>query len=324
MLYTLYTMYNIRNILCLGENNMKKILLLLCSMLCGAYAFAAVNALDIDNALQQAVQPLKMQHSANAHEQGVIPINILVAAQVDSEYADPKPLMKECPVVRISSHYLMGSMACVGLSETATIQHSLGTAGFETTHPEVTRWIQSAEINGQTIGQENIFLSKENKIFLIRIDPANPELRKAVQNKPAVNIFTPLEPQSLQKTFSEVLLNREKLCSSSRTCSEMEIVSVCAENACLRVAWNAKIRGDSGDPLFGMIGENSTEEFLLGFNITDVITSHSSATRQAGRTYSFFDRAQLQKFLQSVMETETPQDWQQVQKKMVSEIYFLN
>lgn len=299
---------------------MKKIFLLLAVMLCGTSAFAAVSAEDISGALQQ----LKIQHSANAHRQGVIPIQITVGAVVESDYADVDPLVKECPVVRISSHYLMGSWACVGLSEQATIRHYGGAGGGDYyTYPNVHRWIENAIINGQVVSKDQIFSSKENKIFLIRIDPDNAALKKAIQNKPAVNIFAPKDPQVLTNQFSNVQLNRERLCTSGRTCAEVEIATVCTETGCFRLAWKM-IDGDSGDPIFGLLPDRSTEEFLLGFNITDVIGKHSADERRSGRNYSFFDRTKLETFLRSVMEEESASDWKQVQNKLVSEDYFLN
>ena len=298
---------------------MKKIFLLLAVMLCGASAFAAVSAEDISGALQQ----LKIQHSANAHRQGVIPIQITVGAVVESDYADVDPLVKECPVVRISSHYLMGSWACVGLSEQATIRHYGGAGGGDYyTYPNVHRWIENAFINGQVVSKDQIFSSQENKIFLIRIDPADEVLKKAVQNKPAVNIFAPKDPTKLESSFSSILLNRERLLCNSRTCSDMEIADVCTETGCFKLAWNARIRGDSGDPVFGMNPADSTEEFLLGFNITDVIGKYSADERRAGRTYSFFDRAKLESFFAQTVGKDSPSDWQQIQNKMVSEDYF--
>ena len=281
---------------------MKKIFLLLAVMLCGASAFAAVSAEDISGALQQ----LKIQHSANAHRQGVIPIQITVGAVVESDYADVDPLVKECPVVRISSHYLMGSWACVGLSEQATIRHYGGAGGGDYyTYPNVHRWIENAIINGQVVSKDQIFSSKENKIFLIRIDPDNAALKKAIQNKPAVNIFAPKDPQVLTNQFSNVQLNRERLCTSGRTCAEVEIATVCTETGCFRLAWKM-IDGDSGDPIFGLLPDHSADE------------------RRSGRNYSFFDRSKLETFLRSVMEEESASDWKQVQNKLVSEDYFLN
>lgn len=305
----------------------RKIFVFLATLaLCSPLAYA-VSADAVSQALQQAAdsaKPLKIQHSSSAHEKGVLMIKLTVDAAVNSNFADNDPLVKECPVVRISSHYLMGSWACVGLSEQATIRHYGGAGGGDYyTYPNVHRWIENAIINGQVVSKDQIFSSKENKIFLIRIDPDNAALKKAIQNKPAVNIFAPKDPQVLTNQFSNVQLNRERLCTSGRTCAEVEIATVCTETGCFRLAWKM-IDGDSGDPIFGLLPDRSTEEFLLGFNITDVIGKHSADERRSGRNYSFFDRAKLESFLRSVMEEESASDWKQVQNKLVSEDYFLN
>ena len=306
-------------------------LLFALGLLCPAGYAAQVDA--VVAAVQQAVntqKPLKMQHSSNAHKLGVIPVKLTVQALLDKEDYDVRISEKECPVVRISSHYLMGSLACVGFSSRGTLRHSGGGSGDTFySHPNVKeRKISAVKINGQTIKDEDIIESPENKIFLVRFDPskgspeANEKIKEMIQNKPAVNIFAPKDPTNLENSFTSILLNRERLLCSSRTCSEMEIADVCTETGCFKLAWNAQIRGDSGDPVFGVNPENSTEEFLLGFNVTDVIAKRSAAERLAGRKYTFFDRAKLESFLREKVESVSPSDWQQMQKKIVSEDYF--
>ncbi len=300
----------------------RKIFVFLATLvLCSPLAYA-VSADAVSQALQQAAdsaKPLKIQHSSSAHEKGVLMVKLTVDAAVNSDYADNDPLVKECPVVRISSHYLMGSWACVGLSDRATIRHSGGGGGDPYySHPTVIRWIENAIINGQVVSKDNIFSSKDNKIFLIRIDPANAKLKEAVENKPAVNLFVAKDPQKLKTAFSKAILNRDECWPfGGRECADVKVATVCTETGCFRLGWKF-IDGDSGDPVFGLVPERSTEEFLLGFNATDV----DITDRQSGRTYFFLTPAAIQ-FLQANIEKHSPADWKQIKQKTVNEDYFL-
>ena len=296
------------------------VFLFLVSLLCPAVFASSQEALT--KALEQAAvsqKPLPMQHSANAHNKGVIPIKGTVDAYVNSAYADNSPLVKDCQAVRISSHYLLASMACVGLSERGIIYHYAGAGSApQKTTPKVTRTIEQVRINGEVVDADHIIASKENKVFLIRIDPNNENLRKTIQNKPAVNLFIAKDPQTMKTIFSSVQVNRERLCLPSRVCAEVEITDVCTESGCFRLGWKL-IRGDSGDPVFGLIPQLSTEEFLLGFNAADVVIDQ----RKAGRNYYFFP-SEMAQFLQENIEKDSAEDWAQIKRKMVNEDYFLN
>lgn len=296
---------------------MKKLLTAVSALLLSSAAFAAVDMAEAMGNIQAAAQTrqkeLQMQHSAGSHEKGVLPVKLTVSARVESAYAKVDPLEKDCPVVRISSHYLLGSMACVGLSEQATIAHSGGGSGdIVYSHPKVTRFIDKAVLNGATISKDHIFTSKENKIFLLRIDPANERLAQVVQNKPAVNLFVPQDPQVLKDLFSSKL-NEE--CKKGRTCSDVNIAEVCTQTGCFKLG-RKHGKGKTGDPVFGLVPDQSTEEFLLGFNITDV----DLTTRKAGKSYQFFSPAAFEFIQQSVGKESA--DWAQIKRKQVSESYF--
>lgn len=281
----------------------------------------AASQKDLDKALEQAVsrqqQVLPMSPSPLAHKKGVLPIKLTVGAYFTEADADNDSLVKECPAVRISSHYLLASMACVGLSDTGTLYRYTGAGGgYNKSEQKVVRWIENVKIGKQIISKDNIAYSKESKLILVRIDPENKELKEAVQSKPAVNLFIPKNPQLLKSTFSNIKLNREELICSGRTCANVKISDVCTETGCFRLGWKF-IDGDTGDPVFGLNPAKSTEEFLLGFNLTDVKVTD----RQAGRDYHFFS-ANTIKFLQENIQTKSPADWEQIKKKMVDENYF--
>lgn len=300
----------------------RKIFSFLLAFALGPGLFAATQEQALSEALQQEAQnqqALKMQHSVSAHDKGVIPIKVTVNAYIDSKYVNNDPLEKECQAVRISSHYLLASMACVGLSDYGTIMHYIG-ANSEAIKAKykVSRSIMNVKIGGETIDGKNIVSSRDEKVFLIRIDPNNENLKKIVQNKPAVNLFVAKDPQILKNLFSNVQINRERLCTSDRVCADVEIADVCTETGCFKLKWKM-IRGDSGDPIFGLNPEDSTEEFLLGFNAADVEIDQ----RQAGRDYYFFS-ATLAQFLQKNIEKVSDLDWKQIKRKMVNEDYFLN
>lgn len=300
----------------------RKIFSLLLAFALGPGLFAATQEQALSKALEQKAQnqqSLKMQHSANAHNKGVIPIKVTVNAYIDSDYVDNDPLVKECQAVRISSHYLLASMACVGLSGYGTIRHYAGAGGGPIKAKyKVSRSIMNVRIDGEVIDGKNIVSSTDEKVFLIRIDPANEKLKKIVQNKPAVNLFVAKNPQILKNLFSNVQINRERLCTPGRVCADVEISDVCTETGCFKLNWKM-IRGDSGDPIFGLNPEKSTEEFLLGFNAADVAIDE----RQAGRDYYFFSDT-LAQFLQKNIEKVSDLDWKQIKRKMVNEDYFLN
>ena len=274
---------------------------------------------DFSEALNHAAtqqKELLMSPSPTAHK-NVIPLKITVDSMFTDVDAKGSRLVKDCPAVRISSHYLLASMACVGLSDTGTLFSYRGAGDVpEESQEKVIRWIENVKIGKQVISKENIAASKDSKLFLIRIDPNNQALRDAIQQKPAANLFIPKNPQMLKSTFSEVKLNREILVCSERTCATVNISNVCTESGCFRLGWKF-IDGDTGDPVFGMNPDVSTEEFLLGFNLTDVDVKK----RQSGRDYQFFSQETV-KFLQDNVQPQSPKDWEQIKRKMVDETYF--
>lgn len=292
-------------------------LLALFGLLCPAAAQVNSTQAALDEALQKA--QLKIQHSALSHEQGVLPIKITVYAYLQEGAANLDSLVKQCPVVRISSHYLLGSMACVGLSNYGTIYHYVGAGNPPIrSYPKVTRYITSADINGVIVPAEDITLDKQAKLFLVRINPANDQLKQAVENKPAVNLFVPKDPQHLKTAFSQTILNRDECWHlGGRECANVEVVNVCNETGCFRLKRKV-VRGDSGDPVFGLSQNTANEEFLLGFNVTDVKIDE----RQPGSKYHFFSQDTV-KFLKDTIAEVSPADWEQIKRKTVNEDYFL-
>ncbi len=286
---------------------MKKLSLLLVIFSLVPFLFArnASNA----SIMQNVEKALAMQHSSTAHNKGVIMVKLNVGAQVleGADRVKDSSLEKDCPMVRISSHYLLGSYACVGLSDMGSFDHANASRAVER---PVRRYISKATINGVDIFSDRIFESKENKIFLVQIDPRQEDLRNAIENKPTVNLFVPNDPEVLEDFFSSTLLNCGK-----NSCEPISIKDVCTEKGCFKVA-RAK-HGKSGDPIFGLNPEKSTEEFLLGFNITDV----ERATRKGGKLYQFLTPEMIN-FIQEKIETVSPKDWAQIKRKTVNEDYF--
>ncbi|WP_428065546.1 hypothetical protein [Candidatus Avelusimicrobium facis] len=301
----------------------KKLLTALCVLSGLACLSGTAGAVSAEKAVEQALRSkqkeLLMSPSTNARE-NVIPIEITVGASfVDSIEDRNDPLVKECPAVRISSHFLLASMACVGMSEYGKLYKSGGGSGdIHISNQKVNRWIINAKIDDNVIPGKDVFYSRADKLILIYINPANPALAKIIQPKPAVNLFVPKNPQSLKNTFSKKQLNRESFCLPGRTCADVSVSQVCNENGCFKLGFKF-INGDSGDPVFGLNPELSTEEFLMGFNKTDVeVTS-----RQSGSWYWFFTQNSVN-FIKRSIEKKYPKDWSQIQKKIINETYFIN
>ena len=231
----------------------------------------------------------------------------------EEDYVNDSTLTKTCPLVRISPYYLLGSYACVGLSDEGSFDHS---AADRVIKRKVTRHISQVTIAGQKIDSKNVFQSRDLKIFLVKLDPDNSSLRKAIEGKPAVNLFVPKDPGTIKTLFSDVILNRKEVCGSGRTCADDLTIGKCIpDKGCFELKGTV-IRGASGDPLFGTRLEKNTYEYLLGFNVTDVERDN----RKKGTQYHFFTNDTL-KFLKDKMG-ENSEDWRQVNKKKVSEDYF--
>ncbi len=299
----------------------KKLLTALCALSALAFSSGAAWAVSAEKAVEQALlnkqQELLMSPSTNARE-NIIPLKITVGAEFVNSIEDRNdPLVKKCPAVRISSHFLLASMSCVGLSEYGTLYKSGGGSGeASVSKRKVTRWIMDITIGKEVIQRKDIFYNRYDKLILIYINPANGNLAKVIQPKPAVNLFVPKDPQSLKNTFSKQQLSRERICLSSRVCADVKVSQVCTEKGCFKLGLKF-IDGDTGDPVFGLNPELSTEEFLLGFNLTDV----KEDSRQSGRWYQFFTQDSVD-FIKNSVEKRSPKDWAQIQKKMVNETYF--
>ncbi len=268
---------------------------------------------DMDQALEKAIL------SANSHEKGVIPVTFDVMAEFDELYAKPNYLTKKCVAVRISDEYLLASLACRGAKDTATKHTSLGSAGSEAVKNAklAYRRVTGATVAGEEIPSKNIVEDEKSRLILIRLDinkdqMNNRNLQDVLQDVPMPNLFIPKDPKSLLDTFPTVMVNRNRMPNTGRTCAKVSVKEVCSDKGCFKVCWKP-ISAQTGSPLFGL-QDNSEQEFLLGFNAAEP----DGESRTSGEEY-FLLTEDTVPFLQKNM---TPSAFAKVKKKIVDEEYF--
>ena len=300
---------------------MKRLCILMCLALLARPALAQQSLRDANEAIGHKVADqiakYEITNSPGARDKGVLMSTLTVEAYLPDWDAalsvNNSTLHKPCPLVRISSHYLQGSYACVGLSEEGSFRH--GDDEHDTKH-KVERSISSIVIGDNVIEKANIFENRDLKIFVVKLDPNNQKLRELIQPIPAVNLVVAKNPQTLKLLFSNVILNRDKVCGKGRACADDLSIGKCfPDEGCFELK-GTYIKGKSGDPVFGAKRGKHGYEFLIGFNVTDVYKDQP----QKGKNYHFFSKKTLD-FLKGIMGKESL-DWKQLDNKKVDEYYF--
>ncbi len=272
----------------------------------------AVTGEDVAKAVQQAAAS-QLHLSTKAHEKAVVPIRISVEAKFQHQSQDePNILEKKCAAVRISSGYLLASMACVGLQKTANATDHHGSSYKKQVAYRKIRYIK---VDGVKVSNRDIRYSEKAKLILIRLDGRNNDLVDKVQSKALANLFVPKNPNKIKNMFSQVFYNRTCYpIRFGRTCTETCINGVCRTNPDCYLTDDEIIDGDTGDPLFGLNPQQSTMEFLLGFNAAEP----DGASRTSGRKYFYFTPESIRFIKENVSST----DWQEIQRKIVDESFF--
>ncbi len=294
---------------------MKKYLLtaLLAGTLLPVYAIENSDMYKLTEALlnqnKQAQQQTKPA-SANSHENGVVSVTLNVESQFDEIYARTNHLQKQCAAVRIADNYLLASLACRGVSKTSLHQHYMGSSDKPeiTEKPVAYRKTNSVEVKGHKITE--IQEDETSKLLLIKLDA---EQKKDIKDMPITNLLVAKDPKNLLNLFDEIFINRERVIFAGRTCTKTNVSRVCTDTECFEVCGTA-IKGDNGDPIFGLSEKKKYQEFLLGFNDAEPIGDN----RKSGTQYHFLSKASLS-FLQKNLDTDA---WKQVKKKTVDENFF--
>lgn len=266
---------------------MKKLFIFLL-FFCGCAALVSAQNANLPNKLNTAVKKkLAVSSSANAHEDGVIMIKLMVGADFLDIDHNNEPRAKKCPAVRIAPNTLLASRACIDLSGKGKYYQYKGGGGEYdvSTHP-VKRWIDRIIINGVTIGPRDF---RENGLLLlIAIDGTNKKLKEAIEKLPISNLFVAKNAKKLQDTFPEITLNRDDMIFSDRECANVDIATVCMSTQCFQICWKT-IDGDTGDPVFGRNPDKNKLEYLLGFNATNADLDG----RHSGPWYHFLSQSSL-------------------------------
>lgn len=287
---------------------MKK-LFALALLLCLATPF--VSAQQTSVLMKNIGKKLVESSSTNAHEKGVIMINLIVDAVFLDVEAKNDPIEKKCPAVRIAPNTLLASRACIDLSGKGTLIQSGGGSGdLIYSERRVARWVSSIKIEGVTIGEENF--REDGKLLLIAIDGSNEKLQNAIQKMPIVDLFVAQDAESLKTTFPEITLNRNDMLWG-RECAPVDVVNVCTEEQCFKICWKA-VRGDTGDPVFGRNPDTNNLEYLLGFNVTN----SDKDGRNPGRWYHFLSASSLDFFKKNLLK----QEWDYIKKHVKDETLY--
>ena len=297
---------------------MKKLLLLLIAAITTMTFAPCASAADpqIMDKLNEELTKMKIVDptSTDSHEDGVFEVTFRVRSKFDEPYAKEHAFDKTCAAVRISTHYVLASMVCIGYSNTSqkTTYMGAGEPPAVTQTPVAYRIVDYATIEGQKISAKNIFTNYDARVILLRWDDKNAKLKKELSPLPIPNLFIPKNPQSLKTTFDDIVVNRNRFPNVGRTTADVDIATICTATRCFQVEWKA-IDAQTGSPIFGLL-DNNNQEFLLGFNAAEPIGSN----RQSGKTY-FLLTDKLVPFLRQVMDE---QEFNNVQRKIVDETFF--
>ncbi len=263
---------------------------------------------SISKALERAREAQQIRANM-PHEKGVINVQFEVASRFDEPYAKENILHKDCVAVHIAPEYLLASMSCVGLSDTATKHSDNRSDPYDEKGVKVDyRHILSGEVDGHHIPKANIRENKKLRLILIRLDVNKEELdnyslRQKLSDVPIVSLFAAENLRSLPKVFKKFAVNRNKFYREDRTSEPVRITEIDWFDYTFGVAIQL-VRAQTGSPLFGRADKSSTQEFLLGFNAADP----DGAKRKASRKYYALS-PDIIPFLQKNM---SPQAFEQV------------
>lgn len=271
---------------------MKRTLLAVMFLLSALSVYADTKPNTLAAALYQAAgASMPTAPSIDASKNGVVMLKLRITGTWDSPSSsgDIKEYNIQCPAVRITDNYLMAYRGCMDISGKGEVEIYEGAASSRIEQASVSRHIKYITLNGETISDSHFTKDGSDKFFLVFIDGNKLNLRKAVEGKPIASLFVAKDPNKLPDVFEKLILNRETMTpfSHSRECAKVDIKTVCTAKQCFQICWKA-IDGDTGDPVFGLNPNKTTEEYLMGFN-----ARNAEKSRNSGPNYYFFSDAEL-------------------------------
>ena len=262
----------------------------------------------------EATQAQAQQAAQDVHDDAVVDMVLSVSSAwenpINAYSAREHTYEKPCSAVRVDKNWLLASLACRGVGETATAYDHNGQAYDKKV---AYRRINGARIRSKashardTITKSNIFVDETAQIILLKLNLANEDLADEMEGVDVAKLLIPAKPVQVATDYTDAYINRERCGLPGRCSDSVGIDGYCTKNQCFRTEWEL-IDGDAGDPLFVLKGNR---EFLVGFN-NAVINGEDS---QSGRWYRTFNHNTLQA-LQSILTKQDPAAWKRVSQQI--------
>lgn len=281
---------------------------------------------EVSRNIQKSLNQELSRRSAGAHDKAVFDMKLQVSTVWQKPINSSEAVQthnKPCSAVRIDKNWMLASLTCRGIGNSATAyDHN----GDPYTKEIASRTINKASIRAKymnsrdDIWPRDIFFDEGAEIILLRLDETNKDLQKELADGDGIvaNLLIANNPGAVAKTMENAFINRERQCQPGRCSDAVDIDYYCVAEKCYKVGWEL-IDGDAGDPLF-IVSKSDTKkglgsaEFLLGFNNAII----DGGSTQSGRLYRAFD----QKTLNAIKRIIQPVDaaaWQRISSHVRSE-----
>ncbi len=283
---------------------------------------------EMQQAVSQAVEQQAAQAQASAkkpHDAAVFDMVLRVHSkfsqqlQGDNEHVYDKP----CSAVLIDQHWLLASLSCRGVGDTASAYDHHGEISM--TKKVAYRNIEKASIRASwmnsrdDIWPRDIFVDESSQLMLLYLDKTNTQLMDEVNDNGTV--VAPLlisnNPAVItNRTIENAYINRERCIEPGRCSDAVDIKEYCTRSGCYKIGFEM-VDGDAGDPLFVVSKRAPGNEYLVGFNNAEIIGSNT----QSGKTYKALNRTGWA-FIQKTISPRDNAAWKRIYNRSRKETSF--
>lgn len=296
---------------------MKKTIFTCCALLLGVLAVRAADLAALEMAVHEQGQAAAAAAqtdnkgqltypSSFSKEEGVLPFTVKTKWVKEIKDIDmsgetayyEKTDSASCAAVKIYDNWLLASAECVRSPK-----------GLD----------RVFKLDGQKIPFEHISGLDDYSSTVVLIFVPHDEksaLTKTLSKMPKANLLV-LSKNATQKDISaleSLYVNRSRLSGIGRTAAQVEPDVKCDLQSCTLTTKYKFIRGDTGDPLFGV---SDSQEFLLGFN-----KGGYGLTGNSSRKYQLLNQADVKLLKNAVTRMSDAASWNAINKKIVDENYF--
>ena len=316
---------------------MKKLTSILAVLIADCMAWAAPEfpgaQLPKNGGLQQAVsqaveQQVAQKSQASAkkpHDAAVFDMVLRVHSkfaqqlQGDQERVYDKP----CSAVLIDQHWLLASLSCRGVGETASAYDHNGENSL--TKKVAYRNIEKASIRAHwmnsrdDIWPRDIFVDESSQLMLLYLDKTNTKLMEEINDNGTVvaSLLISDNPSNItNSTIKNAYINRERCVGPGRCSDAVDVGRYCTKSGCYKIGFEM-VDGDAGDPLFVVSKKAPHNEYLVGFNNAEIIGSDA----QSGKTYKALNKTGWD-FIQKIISKKDDSAWKRISQRSKKETSF--